>query len=74
MYLLLHGHPIQSLLMHPLVLYIAAVGGWFMISQTLHRIFGARMKAVMHFRMIYVYLALAIVVLNCILKNVFCRA
>lgn len=70
-YHLLHGEIIQSFLMHPLVLYATAIGGWFMISQSLHRIFGERFHAVMHVRLIYVYIALVIIILNCVIKNSF---
>ena len=44
-------------------------GGWFMLSQTLQRISRGRLHIGMHFRPLYMWLALAIIVVNCIVKN-----
>ena len=33
--LLLEGHPILSFLHHPVVLYAAVLGGWYLISNTI---------------------------------------
>lgn len=67
---LLHGHILRSVLYHPIVLYTAILGGWFMISQTIERFSKGRVKIGMHFRTIYLWLALALVVVHFIIKNI----
>ena len=49
--------------------YVAVLAGWFMISQTIERISGGRLKIGMHFREIYMWIAIAIIVINCLVKN-----
>lgn len=66
---LLHGHLIRSFVLHPFVPYTVVFGGWFMLSQTLQRISRGRLHIGMHFRPLYMWLALAIIVVNCIVKN-----
>lgn len=66
---LLNAKPLQSFLYHPFVLYAAVIGGWFMISQTVERISGGRIRIGMHFREIYLWIALGLIVLNFLLKN-----
>lgn len=66
---LLHGHLIRSFVLHPFVPYTAILGGWFMLSQTLQRISRGRLHIGMHFRPLYMWLALALIVVNCIVKN-----
>lgn len=66
---LLHGKIITSLYYHPIVVYGAVVGGWFMISQTVERISGGKLAIGMHYRDLYLWLALAIAVINCLVKN-----
>lgn len=65
---LLHGHIFTSLYYHPIVAYTAVVGGWFMISQTISRLSHGKRKG-MHYRDVYMWIALAIVVVNCLVKN-----
>ena len=55
---------------YPLVPCTAVLGGWFLISQTIEKISGKRIRIGMHFRGIYLWLALAVIVLNCALKNI----
>ncbi len=66
---LLHGKPVTSFICHPLVPYTALVGGWFLASQTVERLSGHRIKIGMRYRDGYVWAALAIVIVNFILKN-----
>lgn len=66
---LLRGDILRSVYLHPFVPYAAIVGGWFMISQTIERISRGRIKIALHFRMIYVWIALAIIFINVIYKN-----
>lgn len=66
---LFHGHLIDSFVCHPLVPYTAIVGGWFLISQAIERISKHKIKIGLHYRDVYLWIALGIVVVNFILKN-----
>ena len=68
---LFRGQIIRSFRFHPFVLYGFVVGGWFMISQTIQRISKDRIKIGMHFRAVYLWIALAIVLINWLVKNAF---
>ena len=68
---LFRGQIIRSFRFHPFVLYGSVVGGWFMISQTIQRISKDRIKIGMHFRPVYLWIALAIVLINWLVKNAF---
>jgi len=62
------GHPLKSFLSHPLVPYSIILFAGFMISHTIRAISKGRVKG-MKFRNSYVYMAVAIIVLNFIIKN-----
>lgn len=66
---LLHGHPLKSILYHPFVLYAAVLGGWFMITQSIDRASGHRIRIGMKYRDIYLWVALIIVAANFIVKD-----
>ena len=66
---LFHGRLIRSFVFHPFVPYTAIVGGWFMISQTIERITMHKLHIGMHFRAIYMWIAIAIILVNCLVKN-----
>ncbi|MEY8392228.1 DUF2752 domain-containing protein [Lachnospiraceae bacterium 45-W7] len=66
---LLHGKLAASFICHPLVLYTAAAGGWFLISQSIERLSKHRIKIGMKYRDIYIWAALGIVIINFIGKN-----
>lgn len=68
-YALFSGKLFLSIRYHPLVPYTAAVGGWFMISQTMERLSRGRLKIGMHMRERWLWLALAIVTVNFVIKN-----
>lgn len=68
---LFRGQIIRSFRFHPFVLYGSVVGGWFMISQTIQRISKDMIKIGMHFRPVYLWIALAIVLINWLVKNAF---
>ena len=68
---LFRGQIIRSFRFHPFVLYGSVVGGWFMISQTIQRISKDRIKIGMHFSPVYLWIALAIVLINWLVKNAF---
>lgn len=68
---LLRGHPLKTLIYHPLVFYTACFGGWFMLSQTIDRISGHRIPIGMKYHDNYLWAAIIIVAVNFILKNFF---
>ncbi len=63
------GDILKSFVYHPFVPYAAILGGWFMISQTMERLSRGKIKIALHFRMIYVWIALALIALNVVWKN-----
>lgn len=67
---LVKGDILQSFYWNPFVPYVAIVGGWFMISQTIERISRGKIKIALHFRMIYVWIGLVLILINLVLKNV----
>ncbi len=66
---LLQGQLLKSFCYHPIVLYAVVLGGWFMISQTIERVSRGKIRIGLHFREIYMWLALAIIIINCLVKN-----
>lgn len=66
---LLHGKILISLYYHPIVIYTAVMGSWFMLSQTMERLSKGKCRIGLHYRDIYLWIALAIVVVNCFAKN-----
>lgn len=66
---LMHGNFVTSFVCHPLVIYTAIVGGWFLISQTIERLSGHQIKIGMKYHDIYIWTALGIVIINFIIKN-----
>ena len=66
---LLRGNFTASFISHPLVLYTAVIGGWFLLSQTIERLSRHRLKCALKYRDGYVWAALIIVIANFILKN-----
>lgn len=68
-YALLRGEVWRSFCYHPFVPYVAVVGSWFMVSQTIERLSGGRIKIGLHFREIYMWIALGIIAVNFLVKN-----
>lgn len=66
---LLHGQIFLSVYYHPLVLYGVVVYLAFMTTQTIGRI-SKRPEIGLKFHLIYVWIALAILFFNCVVKNV----
>lgn len=64
------GRFLAALRYHPFVAYLAATGGWFMVSQTVQRISGGRAAIGMRHRDAYLWAALGIVAINFLLKNI----
>lgn len=67
---LLRGQLVRSLMYHPFILYVTAGGGWFMLSQTVERLSGRRIRVGLHFRYIYVWIGLALIFGNMFIRNV----
>lgn len=66
---LIHGKLLLSIKSNPFVLYLAITGGSFFVTQTLMRISRGKIKA-LHFHVLFVYLGVFLLLLNCILKNI----
>lgn len=66
---LLAGHPGASFAFHPIVLCGAALGVWFMVSQTIERVTGGRLKVGMHVRDAHLWAVLGIILVNFLIKN-----
>lgn len=66
---LFRGDFLQSFLYHPVVLYVAIVGGWYVISHTMELASKEKYAIGMRYRDIYLYLAVALILLNWIIKN-----
>lgn len=66
---LLEGNVLASALYHPIVAYAAGFYVWFMASHAVERLSGRRFKVGLLFRSWYLYVALAVVVLNFFVKN-----
>lgn len=67
---LLQGKFLKSAVYHPLVMYTAVVGGWFMVSQTVERLSKGKAAIGMGYRDIWLWIALALLGINFIIKNV----
>lgn len=65
---LLHGHILESVWCHPIVLYTVIVFGGFMLTQSLER-FGVRHMKGWKFQNWYLYGAIVIVGCNFLIKN-----
>lgn len=65
---LLRGRFLLSLWYHPLVPYMAAVGGGFLVTQSLHRM-GLKCVKGWKFRSWYLYGAIFVVICNFLVKN-----
>ena len=65
------GDIVRAFKFHPFVPYTFILGGWFMLSQTIEKASRGRLAIGMHYRDIYLWIALAIVLLNWLVKNLF---
>lgn len=68
---LYQGHLLRSFIYHPVVLYTAVFGGWYLISHTVELISHGKAAIGMRYRDIYLYAAAAIILLNWLVKNFF---
>ncbi len=67
---LLKGHILLAVYYHPTVPYGAAIYLCFMITQTIERASRRRFCIGMHYRSIYVWTAVALIISSFILKNI----
>ena len=65
---LLHLHILQSLRCHPLILYTAVILGVFWVGKTLEIVIGRQQRRI-RLKPLYLYLALAVVLIQWIVKN-----
>lgn len=68
---LFKGKFLKSFKYHPFVLYTAIIGGWFMISQTIERFTKGKFMIGMKYKDSYLWIALVIVIVNFLVKNIF---
>ena len=66
---LFQGHLFKSLLYHPFVPYAAVFCGWFMASHTVERLSRRRVAVGMKYRDGYLWAAVALILINFIVKN-----
>ncbi|SEI75287.1 Protein of unknown function [Lachnospiraceae bacterium A10] len=66
---LLHGHILQSLIYHPIVLYVVVMFLYAMLKTAYSRITKNPAKRY-HFRPAYAYIALIILGINFLIKNI----
>lgn len=62
------GQWLRAFVFHPIVPYAFILGGWFMLSQTIQRLSKDKFEIGLHFRPIYLWIALAIILVNWIVK------
>lgn len=65
------GHLLKSVYYDPFVPYILITGGWFMISQSIHRLIKSSHQHFrpMTIRPVYIYVGVAILLIQCLVKN-----
>ena len=66
---LLSGHLIRSFVYHPIVIYTAILLGWFMVTYTMELLAKHQLKYRFPFKPAWLWIALAIVIVNCLIKN-----
>lgn len=69
-YAFFEGNLLQCFRYHPFVLYAAVFGGWFLISQTIERLSKGKIAIAMRYRDCYLWIALAILMVNFLVKNI----
>lgn len=66
---LVHGEILRSIWYHPLIMYIVVIYAIYMITHTLEKLHFPFVKGI-RFRSLYLYIAMIIIAINCIVKNV----
>ena len=67
---LFQGHLLISFLKHPFVPYAAVLCAWFLLSQTIERLSHHKLPLAMHYKDRYLWIGLAILIMNCMVKNI----
>ena len=67
---LLRGNILKSFFYHPFVPYTVAIGGWFMLSHTIDRLFKGRTHMGLKYRDWSMWVALGLVGINFVAKNI----
>lgn len=67
---LLEGKVLLSICYHPVVAYCVVLYLWFMLSHTIDRLLGCRWNIGMRYRNLYLYLTLAIIIINTAVKDI----
>lgn len=67
---LLHGNIYASFGYHPLVPCVALTGIWFLLSNTIEKLSRKQIPIGMNFRESYLWIALCIIIVNCLMKNI----
>lgn len=65
---LLTGHPLKSLIYHPVVLYAAVLMGAFLGSFILKRLSKGKIRRI-SFRIVYLWAGLFLVIINWLMRN-----
>lgn len=68
-FFMFNGKMWESFKMHPIVLYGTTLYIIFMATQTIERLSFGEIKIALHYRDLYLWLALAIIVVNFLVKN-----
>lgn len=63
------GHILDSIIYNPFVPYFAVIAGIFYVSQTLRYLTHGKVRG-WHFRDVFLYIGIGILVINCIVKNI----
>lgn len=66
---LVHGQVLRSIWYHPLIMYTVVMYLLYMITHTMEKLHVPYIKGI-RFRSWYIYVAIVIIALNCIFKNV----
>lgn len=66
---LLHGHLLRAFVYHPFVPYTVLLGGYFMLTQTIDRLSHHKLPVALHFRPVYLWAGLGIILVNFVVKN-----
>lgn len=67
---LLHGHLVQSIYLHPVVPYGAAIYLYFMVTQIIERLSRHKFRIGMRYHNCYAWIAVAIILINFTVKNI----
>lgn len=68
---LLHGHFLESFFYHPVVMYTVVVFAWYYVSNTIEYISKGKIPIAMKLKIRYLWIALGIILVQCILKNIY---